>query len=210
MGREPRTRLLVALLAAGAAAPLVADPAHVAGVKLVRRPYARYELFLRLEHEDQDQGHFVDRVDALDQDGKRVFFAQFYRPKPGDVEEDGPMRRRFRDVPIPEGAVKLRFRAHCKLTGWGGKELEVDLSRRTGAGYRLETRENRYLPDFEGLDQSPKLRTWRKRLLRDPVPWPFPPDGPIAPVPPDPIDSRPQAKDRQAIVRWPPESQVAF
>jgi hypothetical protein len=183
---------------------LRADPVHVVGVEIVRRPYGRWEMILSLEHEDTGRDHFCDRVEALDQDGKRIFVGYFYSPIVKDVEEDGPLRRRLRPMPIPEGVIRLTLRAHCKRTGWGGQSLPVDLARTEGVGYRISSRQSKYLANFEGIDKSPKVRTWRKRYLRPTVRWPHPPRGPIPSRPPEPLDTRPQARNLQKIVRWPP------
>lgn len=183
-----------------------ADPAHIAGVRLTRRPYASWQAVVHLEHEDVDRRHFCDEVEVLDQDGQRVFFGHFYAPKVKDVEEDGPIQRRIRPFPLSDQVLKLRFRAHCKLTGWGGKELEVDLARKSGPGWRIDSTRYKYLPHFEGIETSDKLRTWRKRLLALPPRYPYPPRGPIPRTPPEPVDTRPQAKDRQRYVNWPAEA----
>lgn len=198
----PRTlvRFLALLLVSLLSPPGWGDPVHVVGAEFVRRPGARWDLILALAHEDQDGQHFCDRVEALDQDGRRIFFGSFYRPMPRDVEEDGPMRRRIRPVPLPEGVTSLRIRAHCKVSGWGGRALEVDLSKKRGPGYRLRSRPNRYLPDFEGISKHPEIRTWRKRYLESPVRWPFPPRGPVPAVPPEPVDRRPQGWRRAGLL----------
>lgn len=193
---------VLALLTSAALLP--ADPAHVSGVRLTRRPYARWEVVVALEHEDTDRRHFCDRLEALDQEGRRVFVGHFYDPIPKDVEEDGPVRRRLRVVTLGPEVTELSFRAHCKISGWGGRSLEVDLARTQGPGYRIDQRGYRYLDHFEGIEKSDKVRTWRKKLLADPrrggIPLAL---GPVSPLPPEPLDARPQAKDRARIVRWP-------
>ena len=186
---------------------LSADPAHVTGVRLTRRPYAKWEVVVALEHEDVDRRHFCDRLEAWDQDGQRVFRGHFYDPRPKDVEEDGPVRRRLRVITLAPDVTRLTFRAHCKVTGGGGRPLEVDLAQTQGPGYRIDSRGYRYLDHFEGLDRNPKIRTWRKKYFGEPsrggVPMAL---GPVPPLPPDPLDARPQARDRQRIVRWPVEA----
>jgi hypothetical protein len=194
----------VLLAALTLATSLRADPAHVTGVRLTRRPYAKWEVIVALEHEDVDRRHFCDRLEAWDQDGKRVFRGHFYDPRPRDVEEDGPVRRRLRVITLAPEVTRLSFRAHCKVSGWGGRALEVDLARNQGPGYRIDARGYRYLDHFEGLEKNPKIRTWRKKHLADPkrggVPLAL---GPVPPLPPEPLDSRQQAKDRARIVNWP-------
>lgn len=173
---------------------------EVVDVELVRHPQARWELIVSLNHEDRDRNHFCDRLEGLDQDGKRIFQWYFYEPKIKDVEEDGPVRRRVRPVPLPSGVTQLILRAHCKLSGWGRSGLVVDLSRKEGPGYRIRTARPRILGDFEGIENSPQIRTWRKRYLKTPDRYPFPPNGPVPSVPPVPIDRRPQGTGRELVL----------
>lgn len=196
-----RTATLALLITA---AGLRADPAHVSGIHMTRRPYGRWEVVVALEHEDTGRRHFCDRLEALDQDGQRVFRGHFYDPRPRDVEEDGPVRRRLRVITLEPSVTRLTFLAHCKVTGWGGKPLEVDLARSQGPGYRIDQRGYRLLDHFEGIERNDNVRTWRKKYLADSTRGGIPLAlGPVPPMPPAPLDTRPQARDRQEIVRWP-------
>ncbi len=76
-------------------------PVEIIGVTLTRRPYARWEVILDLNHEDLGRHNFCDRIDILDQDGNRIFVGNFFEPRWKDVEEDGPLRRRLRPLLIP-------------------------------------------------------------------------------------------------------------
>lgn len=185
--------LLPILLVLSWASLAHAHLAAVVGVDLTRRPDGLWDILMRVSHEDQGWSHFCDRIDVLDQDGLRMAFRHLSEPKIKDVEEDGPVRRRWRGVPIPPGVVSLTFQAHCKVSGWGGATFQVDLANLAGPGFRIDKSGPPPLPTKEDVERffvTPRAR----RLFQRPQRFPYPPNSPVPPRPADPLDARPRVK----------------
>ncbi len=191
MGSSRGSCLAVMLaLLVGGGARVSGELAHPVKVALTRLPYGRWAAVLDVRHEDQDETHLVDRWEVLDQDGMRIAFRHLHAAKVRDVEEDGDIRRLHGEFPVPPTATGLRFRVHCKRSGWGGSELAVDLAKLEGPGFTVGRKPAWHLPSFEGVEDA--FRGRLKVHLARPGKWPYPPRGPVPAVPPDPVDSRPR------------------
>lgn len=103
--------------------PALAGPADVVGVR-VGGGGGSYDFVVTVRHGDRGWEHYADKWDVVGPDGTvfgtRVLF------HPHDTEQ--PFTRSLRGVTIPADVVRVRVRAHDKVHGYGGREVEVDLA----------------------------------------------------------------------------------
>lgn len=93
----------------------------------------RFEVTLR--HDDTGWDHYADEWQVVDPEtgevlGRRVLAHPH-------VEEQ-PFTRSQSGIEIPEGVTVVRVRGKCNVHGFGGREVDVDLTR--GSGERFEVR----------------------------------------------------------------------
>jgi len=116
---------LLALLAAGFAAPLRAGEADAVAVKVrCRGPVCSFAVSVR--HDDTGWKHYANRWEVLDMDGKTLATRVLRHPH---VDEQ-PFTRRLDGVKIPEGVTRVRLRAHDLVHGYGGAEVEAEIPRK--------------------------------------------------------------------------------
>lgn len=92
----------------------------------------RFEVTLR--HDDTGWDHYADEWQVVDPEtgevlGRRVLAHPH-------VEEQ-PFTRSQSGIEIPEGVTLVRVRAKCNVHGFGGREVEVDLTRDTGDRFEV-------------------------------------------------------------------------
>lgn len=179
--------VLAWILGLGLGGPGLAATAEITGVELFRRPNGTWDGVFQIDHEDEGRHHFCDRWEAIDQDGRRVLVRNLFEPKLQDVEEEGPVRRKHTGFTILDSVLTLRFRAHCKRSGWSNTNFEVDLAKLRGEGFTVaKTRRKKLLPATETIADSPHL-SWRKKYFRRKRVRIGPPARVIPLFPPDPL-----------------------
>jgi hypothetical protein len=128
-----------------ATATPVADerPPSVADVLFVRAAQSEdgtWAFTVTVQHPDTGWDNYADGWDVVTSDGVVLC------PNPGctftrrlehpHVEEQ-PFTRSQSGIVIPEDVVRVRVRAHSLVGGFGGREVEVDLTLGTGADYEV-------------------------------------------------------------------------
>ncbi len=76
-----------------------------------------------VRHADEGWGHYADRWDVLAPDGTLLGTRVLLHPH----ETEQPFTRSLDGVPVPPGLDRVRLRAHDKVHGYGGAELDVSL-----------------------------------------------------------------------------------
>ncbi len=130
--RQPRRRLprtaVVAVIVGMAAvvdAPLAtAGEADVIAVEAVRGGDGSYSFHVTVEHADEGWEHYADRFEILAPDGTELGVRVLHHPH---VEEQ-PFTRSLTGVAVPEGLSSVRVRARDSVHGFGGAELEIELT----------------------------------------------------------------------------------
>lgn len=127
-----RSSIMAVLLSLVGGALLHADPAHVSHVRLERH-LKRWDAYVTVEHRDLNWQHFVDRLEFLDEEGRRIHLRRIEKPHGG---------RRFvvkvRDLDLPQGTRKLVVRAHDRVEGFdGGRTMTVDFTLPKGEGWEI-------------------------------------------------------------------------
>lgn len=119
--RSLRAGLLLALLAT----PVQAGEADVVAVeaKLDERGLWRFDVSVR--HDDTGWDHFADKWDVLAPDGTVLTTRFLMHPH----ETEQPFTRSVSGVAIPSDVDRVIVRAHCKVHGYGGSEMSVELPR---------------------------------------------------------------------------------
>ena len=141
------------LLACGDAEVAVEEPAAKVKKKTtvgdadVTAVFAREEsdgtwtFHVTVEHNDRDWSDFADGWDVVLPDGTAVrpdpFYAYTKQIRHPHVDEQ-PFTRTQRNIEIPTDVNTVRVRAHDKLGGFGGQEVEVDLNVRFGPNYSVK------------------------------------------------------------------------
>ncbi len=129
-GRRPAPgiaalRWLVASLLVLWAGRADAGEAEVVAVEASRVAFGVYSFDVTVRHADTGWDHYADRWEVVTPDGKVLATRVLYHPH---VEEQ-PFTRSLTGVRIPEGVARVRVRAHDKVHGLGGTEVEVELPR---------------------------------------------------------------------------------
>ena len=126
---------LVGVLLLGGAAPgtVSADRPEVRWVELNREARS-WRITVTLDHHDEADYHFMDRVQIRTADGKVLGEEDFHTPRPQAAERITTLR----DIRVPTGVTTIYVRAYCTLEGWGHAR-EIDLTEPMGNGYRIRT-----------------------------------------------------------------------
>ena len=94
-----------------------------------------------VKHKDVNWYDYSDGWDILLPDGSVIKpdpFGQFTRHIRHPHVEEQPFTRTQKGVEIPEGTERVTVRAHDKLHGWGGQEVEVFLNVRFGDRFSVK------------------------------------------------------------------------
>jgi hypothetical protein len=100
----------------------IAGEANVVGVRMTQRG-ASYNLAVTVRHAAAGWDHYADKWDVLTPDGEVI--ATRVLAHPHDYEQ--LFTRSLGGVRIPAGLAKVRVRAHDKVHGYGGNEMDVDM-----------------------------------------------------------------------------------
>lgn len=119
-------RLLpLVLFGLATAQPLLAGEADVVGVKVTKGGPGVYHFETTVRHADTGWKHYADGYEVLAPNGKVLGTRVLAHPH---IDEQ-PFTRSLRNVVIPGGIENVRLRAHDKVHGHGGAEIEVELPR---------------------------------------------------------------------------------
>jgi hypothetical protein len=138
--------LILALLACAANEPGFAAPAaaehqanaDVVFVKAEQGQNGRWRFAVSVSHPDTGWDDYADGWDVVDANGLVVkangakFTRLLAHPHVGQV----PFTRAQGGLDLTTDTVTVR--AHDMVDGWGGKEIVVDLSRKSGPGYSVK------------------------------------------------------------------------
>jgi hypothetical protein len=114
---------LIALLAAAPEA--WARKADVIAVEVTAEGAGVYSFDVTVKSDETGWDKYADRWEVVAPDGAVLGTRVLQHPH---VEEQ-PFTRRLSGVAVPDGATKVKVRAHDKVEGFGGAEMTVDLPR---------------------------------------------------------------------------------
>ena len=113
------TAMAAATMIAGSAS---AGEADVVGVRMVERG-GTYSFSVTVRHADAGWEHYADKWEVVAPDGKVIDTRVLAHPH----DSEQPFTRNLGGVRIPADLTKVRVRAHDKVHGYGGREMEVDM-----------------------------------------------------------------------------------
>ena len=113
------TAMAAATMIAGSAA---AGEADVVDVRMVERG-GTYSFSVTVRHADAGWEHYADKWEVVLPDGKVIDTRVLAHPH----DSEQPFTRNLGGVRIPADLTKVRVRAHDKVHGYGGREMEVDM-----------------------------------------------------------------------------------
>jgi len=99
-----------------------AGEADVVGVRITQRGDT-YNFAVTVRHADAGWDHYANKWDILTPDGKVIGTRVLAHPH----DNEQPFTRSLGGVRIPAGMAKVRVRAHDKVHGYGGAEMDVDM-----------------------------------------------------------------------------------
>lgn len=104
------------------APPAIAGEADVVGVRMVERGDT-YSFSVTVRHADAGWEHYADKWDVVGPDGTVIGTRVLAHPH----DNEQPFTRSLGGVRIPAEFTKVRVRAHDKVHGYGGREMEIDM-----------------------------------------------------------------------------------
>lgn len=102
--------------------PASAGEADVVGVRMTQRGET-YNFAVTVRHADAGWDHYANKWEVLTPDGEVIDTRELAHPH----DNEQPFTRSLGGVRIPAGLAKVRVRAHDKVHGYGGAEMEVDM-----------------------------------------------------------------------------------
>ncbi|MCZ6454123.1 MAG: hypothetical protein O6909_07770 [Alphaproteobacteria bacterium] len=99
-----------------------AGEADVVGVRMTENS-GSYRLSVTVRHADAGWDHYADKWEVVTPDGKVIDTRVLSHPH----DNEQPFTRSLGGVRIPAGLANVRIRAHDKVHGYGGREMEVDI-----------------------------------------------------------------------------------
>ncbi len=119
-------RIFTFAVVAGAAAMTVsaalAGEADVVGVRMTQNG-ATYHFSVTVRHADAGWDHYADKWEVVAPDGKLIDTRVLAHPH----DNEQPFTRSLGGVHIPAEFTNVRVRAHDKVHGYGGVEMEIDM-----------------------------------------------------------------------------------
>lgn len=100
-----------------------AGEADVVAAKHTKAPDGTYRFDVTVRHADEGWEHYADKWQVIGPDG--TVFGERVLAHPHDNEQ--PFTRSQSGIGIPADIDTVTIRAHDKVHGWGGMELDVDL-----------------------------------------------------------------------------------
>jgi hypothetical protein len=112
-------------------------------VRAVQAQDGTWTFHVTVEHPDTGWDDYADGWDVVTPDGqvlKADENSQYTRTLLHPHENEQPFTRSQSGIAIPDGVTQVRVRAHDLVDGYGGREVVVDLTAGSGAGYEVERR----------------------------------------------------------------------
>lgn len=100
----------------------IAGEADVVGVRMAQNGDT-YRFSVTVRHADAGWDHYADKWEVVTPDGEVIDTRVLAHPH----DNEQPFTRSLGSVRIPAGLEKVRVRAHDKVHGFGGREMEVDM-----------------------------------------------------------------------------------
>ncbi len=116
-------KMSICLLAASATAAL-AGKADVVGASATAQGAGLWRFDVTVKHADSGWDHYADNFEILTMQGKLIARRILYHPH----ETEQPFTRSISGVKIPAGQKRVRIRAHDKVHGYGGREMELEVA----------------------------------------------------------------------------------
>lgn len=107
------------------------DYAHVERVKAIQEKSGSWCFHVTVRHNDEGWEHYADAWQVTDDRGVILGERVLFHPH---VNEQ-PFTRSLCGVKVPVTTKYLRVRAKCNQHGFGGKEVDIDLSTASGEDY---------------------------------------------------------------------------
>ncbi len=104
---------------------VAANEADVIDVKT--KCHKECTFYVTVKHQDKGWDHFANSWEVLTPDGEVIATRTLLHPH---VNEQ-PFMRSLSHIKIPAGIKKVVVRAHDSVHGYGGKTMDVEISRRT-------------------------------------------------------------------------------
>jgi hypothetical protein len=118
-----------------------AGNADVTFVRAVQQPNGTWTFYVTVSHPDKGWEDYVDGWDVTKDDGtvlKPDPNSPFTRLLLHPHVDEQPFTRSQSGIVIPDDATIVWVRAHDSIDGFGGKTVEVDLSKTSGPGFKVE------------------------------------------------------------------------
>jgi hypothetical protein len=96
---------------------------------------------VKVQHKDINWYDYTDGWDVVLPDGTTLLpdpFHKFTKHIPNPHVAEQPFTRTQKKIKIPKDVTLVRVRAHDKKHGWGGAEIEVNLTVRFGENYSVK------------------------------------------------------------------------
>ena len=114
--------------------------AGVIYVKAILEDNNTWTFHVTIEHPDTGWEDYVNGWDVVTPDGivlKEKQSEPFTRLLLHPHENEQPFTRSQSGISVPDGVNQLIVRAHDIVTGYGGKEIIIDLLEETGPGFEI-------------------------------------------------------------------------
>jgi len=114
--------------------------ADVIQVKAILEENGTWTFHVTVEHPDIGWEDYVNGWDVVTPDGIVLKVKQsepFTRLLLHPHETEQPFTRSQSGISVPDGVNQLIVRAHDIVTGYGGKEIIIDLLEETGPGFEI-------------------------------------------------------------------------
>lgn len=115
--------------------------ADVVFVKAINNQDGTWEFHVTVEHPDTGWENYADGWDIVLPDGTVLKSNQdstFTRLLLHPHVNEQPFTRSQTGMTIPEGTTEVRVRAHDIVNGYGGQEVIVDLTKKSGDNFEVE------------------------------------------------------------------------
>lgn len=109
------------------------DYAQVTYVEAVQSSDGSWCFSTTVHHHDEGWDHYANAWQILDESGNELGWRLLAHPH----DDEQPFTREQCDVEIPEQLSRIIVRAKCKVHGFGGQPVVVDLSGSDGDRYKV-------------------------------------------------------------------------
>jgi hypothetical protein len=107
--------------------------AQVLYVEAVQSMDGRWCIYTTVRHNDEGWDHYANAWQVLDGQGNELAWRLLAHPH----DDEQPFTRDTCNVTIPPGVTKLVIQAKCKVHGFGGQRVTVDLNLEEGEKFKV-------------------------------------------------------------------------